>query len=215
MRARFYALIVLFAAAALAFEPPVDTAGPLTVRIERPSLGPYGAGGWVKFDQPDVPFTLNVELSSTADKPLQGTLRVRVIDRWRAEPEGPVPFTLPPRGSATLAFQVSFGSGTYNALYPIHALAEFDYEGRHLVAHPILIVAPLRQTSRARPCRWNGSLSPCQPMAPWVCGANRCGANGPSSTRNHRNPGPPGERLSNSILPCNSPSASIAARVSP
>jgi hypothetical protein len=141
MRARFFLPIVLFAAAALAFEPPVDTAGPLTVRIERPSLGPYGAGGWVKFDQPDAPSTLNVELSSTADKPLQGTLRVRVTDRWRAEPGGPVPFTLPPRGSMTLAFQLSFGSGTYNAFYPIHALAEFDYEGRHLVAHPILIVA--------------------------------------------------------------------------
>ncbi|MGA2986783.1 MAG: hypothetical protein ABSG32_23525 [Terriglobia bacterium] len=141
MRTRFYALFLLLAATALAFEPPVDTAGPLTVRIERPSLGPYGAGGWVQFDQPDAPFTLNVELSSTADKPLQGTLRLHVIDRWRAEPHGPVPFTLPPRGSVTVAFQVRFGAGTYNAHYPIHALAEFDFEGRHLVAHPILIVA--------------------------------------------------------------------------
>jgi hypothetical protein len=130
----------MFAAAALAFEPPVDTAGPLTVRIERPALGPYGAGGWIQFDQPDTPFPLNVELSSTADKALQGTLRVRVIDRWRVEPHAPVPFTLRPRGNATIAFQVSFGSGTFNALYPIHALAEFDFEGRHFVVHPILIV---------------------------------------------------------------------------
>jgi hypothetical protein len=141
MRTHLYVLFALFAAAALAFEPPVDTAGPLTVRIEQPTLGSYGAGGRVQFDQPDAPFTLNVQLSSTAAIPLEGTLRVRVIDRWRVNPDRPVPFTVPPRGYATVAFQVSFGSGTYNALYPIHALAEFEFEGRRLVAHPILIVS--------------------------------------------------------------------------
>jgi len=141
MRAHFCALFILFAAAAVAFEPPVDTAGPLTVRIEQPTLGSYGAGGRVQFDQPDAPFNLEVDLSSTADQPLQGTLRVRVIDRWRVEPDQPVPFTLPPRGSTTAAFRVSFGTGTYNAFYPIHALAEFDYQGRHMVAHPILMVS--------------------------------------------------------------------------
>ena len=141
MRVSFCALFILLVAAVLAFEPPVDTAGPLTVRIEQPTLGSYGAGGRVQFDQPDAPFNLNVQLSSTADKPLQGTLRVRVIDRWRVKPDGAVPFTIRPRGHATVAFQVSFGSGTHNALYPIHALAEFEFEGRRLVAHPILIVS--------------------------------------------------------------------------
>jgi len=141
MRNHVYTLFFLFAAVALAFEPPVDTAGPLTVRIEQPTLGSYGAGGRVQFDQPDTPFTLNVQLSSTADRPLQGTLRVRVIDRWRVRPDAAVPFTVPPRGHATVAFEVSFGPGTYNALYPIHALGEFEYQGRHFVAHPILIVS--------------------------------------------------------------------------
>src|SRR5579883_95625 len=141
MRAFFYALMVLSATEVMAYSPPVETVGPLTVRIERPSLGAYGADGWVKFDRPDTPTTLYVELHSAADQPLNGTLHVRVIDHWRVAPDGPVPFTLSPRGSARMAFQISFGSGTYNADYPIHALAEFDYEGRHLVAHPILIVA--------------------------------------------------------------------------
>ena len=84
MRACVYIFVALLAAAAVAFEPPVDTAGPLTVRIEEPALGSYGAGGRVRFDQPDAPFTLNVHLNSSADQPLKGTLRVRVIDRWRA-----------------------------------------------------------------------------------------------------------------------------------
>jgi hypothetical protein len=141
MRARVYIFVALFAAAAVAFEPPVDTAGPLTVRIEEPALGSYGAGGRVRFDQPDAPFTLNVHLSSSADQPLKGTLRVRVIDRWRVKPDGPVPFTVAPHGYTTVSFQASFGTGTYNAFYPIHALAEFDYQGRHMVAHPILMVS--------------------------------------------------------------------------
>ncbi|HXX21753.1 MAG TPA: DUF5696 domain-containing protein [Terriglobia bacterium] len=156
MRARFYVLFALFAAGTLAYEPPVDTAGPLTVRIEQPTLGSYGAGGRVQFDQPDARFNLNVQLSSTADRPLQGTLRVRVIDRWRVKPDGAVPFTIRPRGHATVAFQVSFGSGTYNALYPIHALAEFEFEGRRLVAHPILIVSTTQANipRAALPIEW-------------------------------------------------------------
>ena len=141
MRPRWCALCIVLAAAALAFEPPVDTAGPLTVRIEEPALGSYGAGGRVRFDRPDAPFTLNVQLSSSADRPLQGTLLVRVIDRWRVKPDDPVRFKLGPHGSATVSFQVSFGPGTYNGFYPIHALAEFEFEGGHLVAHPILMVS--------------------------------------------------------------------------
>jgi hypothetical protein len=154
-------------AAAVAGEPPVDTAGPLTVRIQQPALGSYGAGGLVQFNQPDAPFTLNVQLNSAADAPVQGTLRLRVIDRWRAEPDGPVPFTLGPRGRATVAFRVSFGPGTFNARYPIHALAEFEFEGRRLVAHPIMILtttqpnaprAPLPVEWRPVPAPANGAL---------------------------------------------------------
>ncbi len=88
MAIRFYTLFILFAASVPAFEPPVDTAGPLTVRIERPALGSYGTGGLVQFDKPDAPFTLNVQLSSTADRPLRGRVRVDVIDRWRVAPGG-------------------------------------------------------------------------------------------------------------------------------
>ena len=43
---------------------------------------------------------------------------------------------------ARLTFQVMAGKGTYNAHYPIHAFAEFDYGGHHLTAHPILVLEP-------------------------------------------------------------------------
>jgi hypothetical protein len=74
-----------------AFEPPVDNAGPLTVRIQQPALGSYGAGGLVQFDQPDAPFTLNVLLSSAADGPLQGTLPCASSTAGAPSPTAPSP----------------------------------------------------------------------------------------------------------------------------
>jgi len=167
MRSCYCLLFLLAHAAVWAYEPPVDTAGPLTVRIQQPALGSYGAGGLVQFNQPDAPFTLPVQLSNSSDAPLQGTLRLRVIDRWRAEPDGPVPFTVGPRGRASVSFRVSFGPGTFNAHYPIHALAEFEYQGQRLVAHPIMIVtttqanaprAPLPVEWKPVPVPLNGAL---------------------------------------------------------
>ncbi len=42
----------LLLCSAAAYEPPVDRAGPLTVQIERPAAGAYGAGGFIEMNQP-------------------------------------------------------------------------------------------------------------------------------------------------------------------
>jgi hypothetical protein len=132
--------LILFAATLAAFDPPTDTAGPLTVRMQAPAMGAYGAGGFAELTQPNVPVSLPVMLQNSADVPLTGTLRVAVIDHWRVEPAGPVPFTVGPRGRARREFTLSFAAGTENAHYPVHAYAEFDYQGRKLTAHPLLIL---------------------------------------------------------------------------
>ena len=134
------ALLGLLCLLAVAYEPPVDTAGPLTVRIQAPAAGSYGSGGFLELTRPDAPFTITVALSNSGDTPLKGSLRLGVIDRWRAEPAGPVPFAVEPRRQARLEFTVRFGQGTFNAHYPVHAFAEFEHQGQRLVAHPILIL---------------------------------------------------------------------------
>ena len=53
-----------------------------------------------------------------------------VIDRWRVEPASPIAFRVGPRGRARFEFTLSFGPGTQNAHYPVHAYAEFEYQGR-------------------------------------------------------------------------------------
>ncbi len=212
MRSCYCLLFLLVQAAGLAYEPPVDTAGPLTARIQQPALGSYGAGGLVQFNQPDAPFTLPVQLSNSSDAPLQGTLRLRVIDRWRAEPDGPVPFTLRPRGRANVSFRVSFGPGTFNAHYPIHALAEFEYEGRRLVAHPIMIVTTTQANTPRAPLPVEWKPVPVPRTGPWGCGGRRCGASARPSAPRPRSRAPPDWQHPNSGPTSSTRRASSAVR---
>jgi hypothetical protein len=120
----------LAASPALAYTPPVDTAGPLRVRIEGPEL----------VTQADTPQAVRVVLENKGPAALQGTLRLSVIDRWRAEPAGAVAFTVPARETVSKTFQITAGRGTYSAHYPVHAWADFTLDGRPRQAHPILIL---------------------------------------------------------------------------
>jgi hypothetical protein len=131
---------------AVAYNPPTDTAGPLTVRIETPALGSYGAGGLAEFNRVDAPVAVPVTVENASGQELQGTVRLWVTDKWKAVP-AETPVTIPPHGRKRLEFQVSFGAGTYNADYPIHAYGEFG----QYTAHAVMIVRPnLPNPPRAR-----------------------------------------------------------------
>jgi len=104
-----------------------------------------------------MPFGLTVLLQNTQAEPIEGTLRLGVIDGWSAKPAAPVPFRVPGHGNANAEFTVTVGSDSCNAHYPIHAIAEFQYNGQRLVAHPILIlVTQLSDPPRAHlPVAWH------------------------------------------------------------
>ena len=128
-----YSLLLVAVLASAATDPLVDTVGPLTVRIQGPRE--------VTRTGEPLPVTILIENNGAA--PVAGTVQLRVIDRWRAEPSAPTPFQVEAQGSAWLAFTVTASEGTYNASYPIHAVAEFEAAGKRLTAHPILTV-PVR-----------------------------------------------------------------------
>ncbi len=90
-------------------QSPHGYGGPLTVRIDRLARGVYGAGGFVELSRPGVPFQIPVSLQNSGDEPLSGTLRLAVIDSWKAEPAAPVPFQLGPRRRARFEFTVTVG----------------------------------------------------------------------------------------------------------
>gem|GEM_PF-2085219 len=134
------ALFALAAQPALGYDPPSATAGPLTVRMQAPASGSYGAGGFVELSRPGVPMVLPVSLQNSSERELRGTLRVAVMDQWSVDPAGAIPFRLGPRGRGRHEFVLKFGEGTYNAHYPVHVYAEFEDQGQKLTAHPVLIM---------------------------------------------------------------------------
>jgi hypothetical protein len=143
--------VLLLAAACLVpaqeIETATDRAGSITATIPVPSLGAYGSGGVAEFKTLGHPVSVVVEVSNRGAAAIHGTVRLQVIDQWTAQPATPVAFSLPAHGREDVAFRVQFGSGTFNAHYPVHAFVEFEEGGRKLVAHPILIV----QTQRPNP----------------------------------------------------------------
>lgn len=144
------ALPLLLGAAALAYNPPTDTAGPLTVQMQPPAVGAYGAGGYADLSRPGAPFVIPVGLQNAADRDVSGTLRIVVIDGWKATPAEPMPFHVRARGRLRREFTLTFPPGTHNAHYPVHVYAEFDWGGEKLVAHPVMMVQP-RVPDLARP----------------------------------------------------------------
>jgi hypothetical protein len=125
-----FAAVLLIAPGAPAFNPPTDTAGPLTLLINGPE----------KITATETPAPLRVELRNATDGPLDGVVRLEVTDSWKVEPAAPTLFRIEKKGSAEFAFNVIAGKGSYSALYPIHAFAEFENGSEKHVAHAVLIV---------------------------------------------------------------------------
>jgi hypothetical protein len=148
MRLRF--CVLLISLAAWAYNPPSDTAGPLTVRLQAPASGAYGSGGFVELSRPGLRLVIPVHLANSASVALSGRLRMAVTDHWRVESPSEIPFQVPARGHARYEFRLTFSAGTHNAHYPVHVYADFQHLGAKLTAHPVLLLQP-RIPNLARP----------------------------------------------------------------
>ena len=111
--------------------PAVDTAGPLTVKLEGPE----------QITQTEKPEQFAVTLENAGEIALNGTAEVQGIDRWQVAPADPVPFAVEPGGSVRLEFAVRAAEQSFNAFYPIRASAEFEWQGQRQRARPTLVVA--------------------------------------------------------------------------
>ena len=153
---RWLICVALFFPAAGAYSPAVDSAGSLTIRILDSTIGNYGAGGAVTLNRTGAAFPLAVSLENRGDRPLEGAVRISVIDRWTVRPSVPVSFRLKGRASTELEFTVAVGQGSFNANYPIHAYAEFEQDGQRLVAHAVMVLpVVLSDPPRAQlPIEW-------------------------------------------------------------
>ena len=113
-----------------AYLPPVDTAGPLTLSVTDP--GEVTVLG--------RPLHLTVSVKNTGPTQIDGSVRLAVIDDWRLK-DPTRPFSVAPNAAQTLSFEVIPGTGSYAALYPVHAYADFRDGSSHRTAHAILIAS--------------------------------------------------------------------------
>ncbi len=115
---------------ALAFNAPVDSAGPLTVRINGPET----------ITAIETTTSWEVELINEGVAPVSGLLQIEVIDDWKIEGSAVQPVLVAAGKSLSVPFTAIAGRGTYNAWYPIHVRVLFEWEGVRLEVHPILLV---------------------------------------------------------------------------
>ena len=126
-------LLAVFVCAfsAFAFSPPRDTAGPLTLSIADP--GEVTVLG--------RPLRIDITLKNDGPTKLEGAVRLAVIDEWRVGDPSAKGFSVGANSTQSLSFKVIPGRGSYAALYPVHAFAEFSQGTDRLTAHAILITS--------------------------------------------------------------------------
>lgn len=130
---------------ACAFNPPIETVGPLTVELS-------GAAPVTQLEQP---MALSATLSNSGAAPLRGTLQFLVADDWRVLGNAQTLFTLAPGEKKTVPFQVVAGKASLAALYPIHARAVFRVgetpaSTREVIAEAIAVVPVASEAVAAR-----------------------------------------------------------------
>ena len=121
--------------------PPTDQAGPLTITIADPG----------EVQALERPIPVPVTLSNSSEQPLSGKLRIAVCDDWRVEGKAVRNFVVAPHGKLVVPVSVIAGRGTYAALYPVHAYADFTAPVAHpATAHAILIASVANAAVAAR-----------------------------------------------------------------
>lgn len=146
-RLQFQALLVslylLFCISAPAFNPPADTSGPVSARIDGP----------VELSSADGAFPVKLVILNTGNAPLEGKARLRVIDDWTVVPDLSQSFTLGAQAETSLEFSVRPGANSFSAIYPVHALVKATLAGGTIVGlHPVLLVSTtLPQVTTPRP----------------------------------------------------------------
>lgn len=124
-------LLILSTSACLAWNGHEVKAGSLKVLIEEiPTV-----------TQLDTPIPVTVSLENTGPAELSGRAEVRdCVDNTRVVGPSACAWKLSPGAKTQLSFALSFGPGTYSALYPVHVYLDFTENGQAQQAHAVRII---------------------------------------------------------------------------
>ncbi|MGQ9770210.1 MAG: hypothetical protein ACUVQG_06625 [Thermogutta sp.] len=127
-----------------AYNPPVDSASGITVRIE----GPSEVDG-------NAPFPITLIVDNSRPEPIRGSIRIGLIDGFSADPPGPFTVEVSGKGAFRKEVQIHPGERVFNAHYPVHAWAVFDSDNAPVRLHPILIFQMKNVARQAAPAwKW-------------------------------------------------------------
>ncbi len=140
MRRLFPPLVcsLLVPLAGFAFNPPVERAGKIEVRIE-------GVPAEVRTEEP---LSYTVIVRNGGDAPVRGRIRTWLNDDWQVTGANELPVNVGAGETSTFAFQALAGPRVLAGLYPVHAAAELSIEQENITLHPIAIftAVPPRET---------------------------------------------------------------------
>ncbi|HZU25450.1 MAG TPA: DUF5696 domain-containing protein [Bryobacteraceae bacterium] len=112
----------------LAWNPPVDTAGPLTVTLRVPSTL-----------QSLAPFPGSMVVINDSSRDIDGQYQLRGIDGWTIAPSQ-AQLHAPAQTQIVIKFVITPAERTYAAHYPVHAYVHFEQDAVKYTAHPIAII---------------------------------------------------------------------------
>jgi len=105
-----------------------DAIGPLSVTIEKIE----------KVTALNQPRAVKVVFKNDSDKAVELAISAQSIEQVTVTNKDKT-LTVPAKGTAETTVQFQCGTGTYNAHYPIHVFAEFEWEGAKHVLHPVQV----------------------------------------------------------------------------
>lgn len=112
-----------------AFNPPVDRAGDVTVRIDGPS----------EIVSIEESFSVTVVVENEGEQAISGRVAIGLIDGWTAQP-GDYAFEVAAGDTSSQTVQVQPSRQTYNGWYPVHAYVTGRMSGEPVSLHPIFLL---------------------------------------------------------------------------
>ncbi|MCL2624657.1 MAG: hypothetical protein FWD31_13430, partial [Planctomycetaceae bacterium] len=120
--------LLMVSPVAFAYICDKDAIGPLSVTIDKIE----------KVTQFDTPYNVKVAFQNDSDAVISVAITAESIEQVTVSPAESA-LTVPAKGTAETILQVQCAAGAYNAHYPVHVFAKFEWEGEKHVLHPVQV----------------------------------------------------------------------------
>ncbi|MDD4102403.1 MAG: hypothetical protein PHU80_07195 [Kiritimatiellae bacterium] len=147
-------VVFLLSLSSLAFNPPRETVGGITLSIDGFDGEHKPDHVWIARKVPCAePLVFNVTLTNNSARTVSGTVRLWLNDDWRMSSAERVAVSAAPGQSVTVECSALANDSVLKALYPVHAFMELELDGETFELHPVAIfeAIPAESTRQVTP----------------------------------------------------------------